>query len=311
MAARPVGCPDLRSWWGMDRIQRIVERIANAGRRWGGRAWATARDPRRVLPVLAVVALLLIGVPYTATGLSRVGRAALDWRSDSRVHWHRTTGTVTGVRDADGLLAQVRYHDQSGHAHAAEAYVADPTKKWLRTKVPMRFDVHDFDRVKLIGFGDHAPVPALLVAGAPLGAGIAALVIALALWRRRRLVAVSATPIAVLRGPLTIAATIAVAGIGAWAVGTVLERGWSAIASATGHLVGTVFGDLLGVLVPLVAFVAGCLLTAWLARHRNHADHDGLLSRAHGLIDRAAGMVPSPEEMASDDRSRDHPHHAA
>jgi hypothetical protein len=305
----------------MDRIMRWLERAAAVGRTWGARAWATARDPRRVLPVLAVVALLLFAVPYTATGLSRVGRAALHWRSDAKMHWVRTTGTVTGVRDSDGMLVQVRFRDQHGNRRQAETFVADPTKKWLRMKVPMDFDTRNTDHIKLIGFGDHAPIPALLIAGAPLGTGICALVIAIGLWRRRRLVAVSATPVAVLRRPLTIGLTIAVAGIGAWAVGTVLQRGWAAIASATGHLVGTVFGDLLGVLVPLAAFGAGCLLTAWLARHRNHEDHQGLLSSAHRLIDRAARLVPSPEEMAPEPAARrpdasgqgtpDHPHHAA
>jgi hypothetical protein len=38
-------------------------------------------------------------------------------------------------------------------------------------------------------------------------------------------------------------------------------------------------------------------LTAWLARHRHHEDHQGLLSSAHRFIDRAAGYVPSPEEL--------------
>ena len=71
------------------------------------------------------------------------------------------------------------------------------------------------------------------------------------------------------------------AGIAAWAMGTVKERGWSAVASATGHLAATVFGDLLGVFVPLVAFTLGCLVTAWLPRHRHHDEHDGLLSTAY------------------------------
>jgi hypothetical protein len=295
----------------MERLMQMLERMAETGRRWAARAWAAARDPLRVLPILAAFALLVIGVPYTATGLSRVGRAALDWRSEARVHWQRTTGTVTGVRESDGLVVQVHFRDQHGHPQRAETYVEDPTKKWLRTTVPMRFDVNDVTRIKLIGFGDHAPIPALLVAGAPLGAGIGAIVIAIGLWRRRRLVAVSARPIGVLRGTLTVGGSIVVLGIGAWAAGTVLQRGWAAIVSATGHLAGTVFGDLLGVLVPVVAFVAGCLLTAWLARHRHHTEHEGLLSSAHRLIDRAAGLVPSPEEMSADEPAEDHPHHAA
>jgi hypothetical protein len=87
----------------------------------------------------------------------------------------------------------------------------------------------------------------------------------------------------------------------------VWERGWSAVASSIGHLVATIFGDLLGVLVPLVAFVLGCVVTAWLARHRHHDDHDGLLSSAYRMIDKAAGMAPSPEEMRPDDAAADTP----
>jgi hypothetical protein len=104
-----------------------------------------------------------------------------------------------------------------------------------------------------------------------------------------------------MRGPLVAAGLLIVAGLAAWAIGTVWERGWSAVASATGHLAATVFGDLLGVLVPLVAFALGCLVTAWLARHRHHDEHDGLLSSAYRMIDRAAGMAPSPDEMRPDD----------
>lgn len=74
-------------------------------------------------------------------------------------------------------------------------------------------------------------------------------------------------------------------------------RGWTGVADRLGHQFSIVFGDMLGITVPLVAFALGCLLTAWLARHRHHEDHEGLLSRAHRIIDRAAGYVPSPEEL--------------
>ncbi|MEP6624209.1 MAG: hypothetical protein ABJC79_07185, partial [Acidimicrobiia bacterium] len=237
----------------------------------------------------------------TATGLSRVARAGMNWRSASGVQWHRTEGTVTGVRGADGILVRVRFRDDAGRSHLAKAFVGDPSKKWLTMHVPMRFDPNHVDRIELVGFENRGPVAALLIAGAPLGAGIAALVVAVGLWRRRRLVAVSARPIAVLRRPITLGLAILAAGIGAWAAGTVIERGWRAIASSTGHLVSTIFGDLLGVLVPVVAFALGALATAWLARHRNHEHHHGLLSRAHGLIDRAAEMVPSPEDLGPQD----------
>jgi hypothetical protein len=283
---------------GLERITRWLERLNALGRRWVTRAWATARDPLRVLPVLAIVALLFIGIPYTATGVSRVAHAGMHWRAESGVQWHRTVGTVTGVRENDGMVVRVRFHDDQGHAQVAKTYLADPSRRWLTMRVPMRFDPHDVHRIELIGYDYRGPVAALLIAGAPLGAGVASLVLAVGLWRRRRLVAVSATPVAVLRRPITVALTILVAGIGAWAAGTVIERGWRAIASSTGHLVSTVFGDLLGVVVPVVAFALGALVTAWLARHRHHEQHHGLLSKAHGLIDRAAEMVPSPEDLA-------------
>ena len=214
---------------------------------------------------------------------------------------------MTGVRDADGMLVRLRYRDDHGSVRNAQTYVPDPTRKWLQTRVPIRFDPRDRARVELVGFGDRAPIPALLLAGAPLGAGIAALVIGIALWRRRRLVAVSAAPFSVMRRPVIVGATILLAGLGAWATGTVLAQGWSAVASSVGHVMSTIFGDLLGVFVPLVAFAAGCLLTASLARHRHHADHHGLLSSAHRLIDRAAGMVPSPEELRASESDRADP----
>ena len=285
----------------MERLQRILDWLRERGRRISAQAWSTARNPLRLLPVVAVGALLLVGIPYTATGLSRVGRAGMDWRTESRVRWHHANGVVTGVRDADGLVARVRYRDDQRRSHVAETRVGDTGSRWLATDVRVKFDPKHLQRIEILGFGHRSPVAGLLIAGAPLGAGIGALIVAVGVWRRRRLVAVSASPIAALRRPLNLGLAVVIAGVGAWAAGTVLDRGWSAIASSSGHLAGTVFGDLLGVLVPAVAFVFGALLTAWLARHRHHREHDGLLSSAHRLIDRAAGMVPSPEEMAPDE----------
>lgn len=255
----------------------------------------------RVLPALAVGALLLIAIPLMVTGLSRVARAGMDWRSEATVHWRRADATVTGVRDADGLLLRLRYRDVRGRDHRAETYAPESSRRWVPVRVPIRFDPSDHGRVELVGFGDRAPIPALLLAGAPLGGGVGALVIAIALWRRRRLVTVSASPLAVMRRPILFGITVLLGGLGAWATGTVAVRGWSAVASAAGHLASTIFGDLLGVFVPVVAFALGALLTAWLARHRNHAEHEGLLSSAHRFIDRAAGMVPSPEELRAGD----------
>ena len=281
----------------MRRILDRWERVVDAGRRWIKRGWDAARDPLRVLPVLAVFALLLIAIPLTLTGMTRVASAGLDWRSEATVNWRRATGSVQGVRESDGLLVRVRYRDHRGRPHRVDVRVRTARSEWVTPRVRVRFDPDHPSRVELVGFGDHPPIPALLLAGAPLGAGVGALVLAGAVWRRRRLVTVSARPIAIMARPMIVGGTIMLVGIGAWAAGTVVVRGWSAVASSTGHVVTTIFGDLLGVLVPLAAFAAGCMLTAWLARHRHHTEHDGLLSSAHRLIDRAAGMVPSPEDL--------------
>lgn len=283
----------------MHRIIEALERAAVWGRRVASHAWTVARDPLRILPIMAVAALLVIGIPYTITGLSRVARSTMNWRSESSVEWRRTEGTVVGVRETGTVEVRVRFRDRSGRIHVAEAPVIDPST-WITPRVPIRFDAAHPDRVELVGYGTTGTFRSLLIAGAPLGVGVGSLILAIGLWRRRRLVAVSASPIAVLRRPLAAAGVAVLAGVGAWTVGTVLERGWSAIVSASGHLAAQVFGDLLGVLVPLVAFAAGALLTAWLARHRHHEVHGGMLSRAHRLIDRAAGYVPSPEELGPD-----------
>ena len=194
-------------------------------------------------------------------------------------------------------MVAVRYRDADRRLRAADVFVGDADGRWIDRSPRIRYDVADPDHVEIVGVSGDDPLLGILRAGAPLGAGIAGLVLAWSLWRRRRLVAVSARPLQVMRGPIVVSSTILVVGIGAWAVGTVLDQGWSAVASGFGHLASTVFGDLLGVLVPLVAFALGCLVTAWLARHRHHDDHDDILSSAHRFIDRAAGLVPSPDDL--------------
>lgn len=281
----------LRTWWehGVERARRLTERL-----------WSAASDPLRILPVLAVVALLTIAVPLTVTGIMRAGRGALDWQHHSTISWRTTTAQVERMRIDDGLVVALDFRDRAHDRHRVDVFVGDAGGHWVGRTVPIRYDTADATRVELVGFGDDDPIPALLLAGAPLGAGVGGIVLAVALWRRRALVAVSARPVQVMRGPLVVTASLLGAGIAAWAVGTVWERGWAAVASASGHLATTIFGDLLGVLVPLVAFALGCVVTAWLARHRHHDDHEGLLSNAYRMIDRAAGMAPSPEEMRPD-----------
>ncbi len=118
-------------------------------------------------------------------------------------------------------------------------------------------------------------------------------------------------PITVLRVPLALAGFVLALGLAAWAVGTVKLRGWSGVADRLGNQLSVVFGDMLGVALPLVTFAIGCLLTAWLARHRHHEAHDGMLSSVHRVIDRAAGYVPSPEDLQAEQRASPTRHVAA
>ena len=232
----------------------------------------------------------------------------MDWRHQSTIDWRPATGHVDRVKIDDGLVLDLRYRDLHDDAHRVQAYVGDANGKWVGASVPIRYDTGDPQSVELVGFGSDDPIPTLLLAGAPLGAGIAGIVLAISLFRRRALVAVSARPLQAMRGPLVAAAILTVAGIAAWAIGTVWQRGWSAVASATGHLAATVFGDLLGVLVPLVAFALGCLVTAWLAApspprrprrsaveclpHDRPGRGDGPLARGDAARRRAGGGDP-------------------
>jgi hypothetical protein len=284
----------------MERWRAWLDRAVAVARRVTERLWTVARDPLRVLPVVAVIALLAIAVPLTVTGLTRVGRSAMEWRHRSAIEWHHASATVVRAKIDDGLVLDLTYRDRHGDRNRVQTFVGDASGKWVGRTVPIRYNAGDHQSVELLGYGSNDPIPTLLLAGAPLGAGIAGIVLAISLFRRRALLAVSARPLQAMRVPLVAAACLVVAGLAAWAVGTVWERGWSAVASATGHLAATIFGDLLGVLVPLVAFALGCLVTAWLAKHRHHDEHDGLLSSAYRMIDRAAGMAPSPEEMRPD-----------
>lgn len=304
------------------RTDRAIERGRAVVRAVSARVGDLVRDPVRLLVVATCVVLVSVAVPLLVGGGARLERAWRDWRHDTAVDrsWVRTTGAVTAVRARDGLDFRVTYRDRRDRRNTARAHVDTPGDGWIRTSRPIRYDPRHPDRVELIGLAEPRPLGSALVAGAAIGAGAAALVMAVALWRRRRLLVVSAHPAAALRIPLAVSGVILTLGLAAWAIGTVSLQGWSGVADRIGHGLSVVFGDLLGVAVPLVAFGAGCLLTAWLARHRHHERHSGMLSSAHRLIDRAAGYVPSPEDLkvdssvapgGADDGPTDRPHHAA
>ena len=88
----------------MERWRSVRDRVVAVTRRVTERLWAVARDPLRVLPVVAVIALLAIAVPLTVTGLTRVGRSAMDWRHRSAIAWHHASATVERAKIDDGLV---------------------------------------------------------------------------------------------------------------------------------------------------------------------------------------------------------------
>jgi hypothetical protein len=242
------------------------------------------------------VVLLAVALPLLIGGGSRLYGAWNDWRHDRAVgrDWIRATATIEEVRGRDGLTLRLTYRDRSGERQRTTHKV--DSSEWIETRTPIRYDPNHPGRVDLVDVRSR-PVGSGLVAGAAIGTGLAALILAFATWRKRRVLEESGHPFTVLRVPLAFAAIVFAAGVAAWAVGTVSLRGWSGVADRLGHLFSVAFGDMLGITVPLVAFGLGCLVTAWLARHRHHEAHEGILSSAHRLIDRAAGYVPSPEEL--------------
>jgi hypothetical protein len=281
------------------RFEDALDRARRIGRGAARRAIALLSDPVRLLVASIAVLLFIVSVPLLVSGAQRLEWAWSDFQHHRSVdeHWIRAEGTLTEVRFEDGLGFQVTYRDRHGERHHAEVHVDAPGDEWIGTQLPLQYDPLHPERVNLVDVGQPRPLGSALVAGASIGAGLAAAVLAFAVWRRRRLIRVSAHPLQALRIPLATAGVLLVLGLTAWAIGTVTLQGWAGIANRIGDFFATVFGDLLGFLVPIVAFAAGCLLTAWLARHRHHEEHEGMLSSAHRLIDRAAGYVPSPEEM--------------
>jgi hypothetical protein len=288
------------------RFEGWVERARALGRSFARAAMVLLRDPVRLLIGAIAIVLLVVSIPLLVGGGQRLERAWSDFRHHRSVdqHWIRATGTVTEVRYEDGLGLALVYRDRHGDRHRTEAHLETPGDDWIGTRVALRYDPLEPSAVDLIGVPEPSPIGSALVAGAAIGSGLAALILAIAVWRRRKLIAVSAHPLHAVRLPLATAGVLLVAGLTAWAIGTVTLQGWTGVADRIGRMFATAFGDFLGVLVPAFAFVAGCLLTAWLARHRHHEEHEGVLSSAHRIIDRAAGYVPSPEELkAADDPS--------
>jgi len=281
---------------GMDRLVAFSRRATAYGHR-------LIENPVRLLIGGICIVLIAVAVPLLIGGGTRLNEAWTDWRHERSVgrDWIRGTGTLSEVRDRDGLAIRLYYFDRSGERHDAQVQVEGGGSDWIGDQFPIRYDPAHPSQVDLVNVAEVNPLGSALVAGAAIGAGFAALIMAFAIFRRRRALADASHPFTILRVPLAISGFVLALGIAAWAVGTVKLRGWTGVADRLGKQLSVVFGDMLGVTVPLVTFAMGCLLTAWLARHRHHEDHDeGMLSRVHRLIDRAAGYVPSPEDLQSE-----------
>ena len=284
-----------------NRRERALERTTAFARVMTARTKELARNPVRLLVGAVCVALIVVSVPLLASGGRRLERAWSGFRHDRSVnqHWIPSRGTVVGVRDDGGLELRLTYRDRGGTLRTADVRVDTVGSDFVKTRLLLRYDPRDRSQVELVGIDKEQPLGSALVAGAAIGAGLAALVLAIGIWRRRKLISVSARPLSAIRAPLTLAGMLLAVGLGAWAVGTVSLQGVSGVANRIGDAFATVFGDFLGVLVPVLAFVAGCLVTAWLARHRHHDEHEGPLSSAHRFIDRVAGYAPSPDDLAA------------
>jgi hypothetical protein len=284
------------------RLDRGMDRFVAFGRRAKVYGVDLVENPVRILIGGICIVLLAVALPLLIGGGMRLDTAWKDWRHERTIgrDWIRSTGTITSVRGVDGLSLRLAYFDLTGERHTAQVEVEGAGGKWIDRRLPIRYDPAHPGQVDLVNIAEVRPVGSALIAGAAIGAGLAALILAVGTWRRRRVLARSSRPFTVMRVPLAIAGSVLALGLAAWAVGTVSLRGWSGVADRLGKQFSVAFGDLLGVLFPLVTFAIGCLLTAWLARHRHHDSHHGMLSRVHGVIDRAAGYVPSPEELQAE-----------
>jgi hypothetical protein len=284
------------------RMDRGMDRIVALGRRTVAYGHRLIENPVRLLIGGICIVLFAVALPLLIGGGMRLNGAWTDWRHERSVgrDWIRSNGTLLQVRESDGLTLRLSYFDRSGDMHRAQVQVDASGAEWINSELPIRYDPANPSQIDLVNVDEVKPLGSALVAGAAIGTGFAALIMALGIWRRRRLLADAQHPFTVVRVPLAISGFVLALGIAAWAVGTVQQRGWSGVADRLGKLLSAAFGDMLGVTVPLVTFAIGCLLTAWLARHRHHEDHEGMLSSVHRLIDRAAGYVPSPEDLQAE-----------
>jgi hypothetical protein len=293
-----------------------LERGLAAGQRRGAALWQhvrnATRDPVRLLIGATVVVLVVLSVPLLVSSAMRLQRIWGDWRHDATVtnDWTPTIASLRGVRTADGLDLDLAYWDRGGDRRRATVHIDSPGGTWIRSTLPIRYDPSRPSEVEVVGVTNGHPIGQALATGATLGAGIAAALLALNIWRRRAVLAFTDRPMRVLRAPLALSGAILTIGIAAWAVGTVTARGWTSIADSVGVQASDLFGGFMVLIVPAVAFGAGALVSAWLSQHRHHERHEGVLGSAHRLIHRASDYMPSPEQFRAETESEpldDHP----
>ena len=77
----------------------------------------------------------------------------------------------------------------SGEQHHAQVQVDSSGDRWIDDRFPIRYDPAHPSQVDLVNVAEVNPLGSALVAGAAIGAGFAALIMAFAIWRRRRVLA--------------------------------------------------------------------------------------------------------------------------
>ncbi len=284
------------------RLERGIATVQTRAAAVWLRARGALQNPVRLLIGALIVVLILLAVPLLVGSALRLDRTWNEWRHDTSVSrsWTPTIATIRGVRANDGLDLDLAYWDRGGERHRAGVHVDTTATQWVRSTLPIRYDPRHPSQVDVVGVTNTHPIGQALDTGAAVGAGIAAVMLAFALWRRRTVLAVADRPLHVMRRPLALSGAVLTIGIAAWCVGTVTTQGWTSIADSIGVQASDLFSDLMVVIVPAVAFGAGALASAWLARHRHHERHDGMLSSAHRLIDRVSEYVPSPDQIRSE-----------
>lgn len=282
----------------LDRVARSAQRVGSAAFRY---ARAAVHNPMRVLAVVVGVLLMILSVPLLVNGALRLGYAWSDWRHATTVtsDWIPARAAIDGIRVTDGIDLDLSYRDRHGTTRHAKSHLSAPGSEWISSPVPIRYNPSDKSNVDLVGISDPHPAGRALVAGAGIGAGAAAALLAISMWRRRRVLATAEDPLSVLRTPLILSGVLVAVGLGAWAVGTITTQGWTSVANRIGVRASSLFGGLMTILVPVIAFAVGALVYAWLARYRHHDSHTGVLGRAHRIIDRASEYMPSPDQLAA------------